>query len=389
MRAIKYRELRRQYRMLGAEECSRRLTEALGAGDLKPEDFSLRELAEVTLGADGLRRLDPRSDDCVALSESGDAVDVTAFSNITGEIIGAAMLGAYQSEAFVASTMVRTIPTRLSGEKLPGASKVSDDITEVEPGMPYPSLGFSEEYIETPETTKRGLIVPVTREAIFFDRTHLVLQRATEVGEILGLNKEKRILDLILGVTNNYKRGGTSYNTYYASGDSGPWVNKLTSELVDWTDVDEAEQLLADMVDPSTGEPILLGGTTVLVMPAYRHAAHRVFNATEIEYTGSGAASTTSAANPLGNYTVSESRLAYRRLIASGVAAADAKKYWVIGDFRKAFAYMENWPITVTRSPAGSEAEFNQDIIVRYKASERGAAAVIEPRAVALSTGAG
>ena len=40
------------------------------------------------------------------------------------------------------------------------------------------SLGFGEDYIETPSTTKRGFIVPVTKEAIFFDRTHLVLSRA-------------------------------------------------------------------------------------------------------------------------------------------------------------------------------------------------------------------
>jgi hypothetical protein len=29
------------------------------------------------------------------------------------------------------------------------------------------------------------------------------------------------------------------------------------------------------------------------------------------------------------------------------VSAADAKKWWFIGELRKAFAYMENWPITV------------------------------------------
>ena len=84
-----------------------------------------------------------------------------------------------------------------------------------------------------------------------------------------------------------------------------------------------------------------------------------------------------------------ESRLAYRRLMAAGHTAAAAKKWWFIGDFRKAFAYMENWPITVTQSPAGSEAEFNQDIVVRFKASERGAAAVINPRYVVKSTGTG
>ena len=33
---------------------------------------------------------------------------------------------------------------------------------------------------------------------------------------------------------------------------------------------------------------------------------------------------------------------------------------------------MENWPITVVQAPVNSEAEFIQDIVVRFKASERG-----------------
>jgi hypothetical protein len=162
-----------------------------------------------------------------------------------------------------------------------------------------------------------------------------------------------------------------------------PWINVIGSnELVDWTDVDAAEQLFADMLDPNTGEPILIDARHVLVMPAYRHAAHRVFNALDIDYTGTGAATTTRAANPLSHYTMHVSRLAYRRIIASGETAANAKKWWFLGDFRRAFAYMENWPITVTQSPTNSEADFNQDIVVRFKASERGAAAVLDPRYV-------
>jgi hypothetical protein len=213
----------------------------------------------------------------------------------------------------------------------------------------------------------------------------LVLSRAAEVGEILGLNKEKRLLDLIVGVTNNFKQNGVAYNTYQTA---SPWKNSITAnELVDWTDVDAAEQLFADILDPATGEPVLVRATNVLVMPAYRHAAHRVFNAAEITYTDSGAATATTASNPLGNYRVYESRLAYRRIVASGVAAADAKKWWFIGDFRKAFAYMENWPITVTQAPLGSEADFNNDVVLRFKASERGAAAVLNPRFVVKCTG--
>ena len=142
-----------------------------------------------------------------------------------------------------------------------------------------------------------------------------------------------------------------------------------------------------DILDPHTNEPVLVQANTVLVMPAYRLATHRVFNATEITFTGSGAATATSAANPLGSYQVVESRLAYRRIIASGETAADAKKWWFVGDFRRAFAYMENWPITVTQAPQNSEADFNNDIVVRFKASERGAAAVINPRYIVKNTG--
>jgi hypothetical protein len=384
---LKYKELKRRYELDGADQTVSHLSEALREGHLKPEDFSLRDLAEALVpdGREWVRMLDPRSAGGVTVLESSDGVDVTAFLNITGQVIYSKIMEAYTQEAFVISKLVDTIPTRLDGEKIPGISRVAETIDEVGPGMPYPHLGFGEDYIETPSTTKRGFIVPVTKEAIFFDRTHLVLSRAAEVGEVLGLNKEKRLLDLVIGVTNNFKWKGTTYNTYQAA---TPWINTLaTNELVDWTNVDKAEQLFADILDPNTGEPVLVKGQTVLVMPAYRLAAQRVFNATQLTFTASGSSTATFAANPLAGYRVVDSRLAYRRIIASGIAAATAKKYWFVGDFRRAFAYMENWPITVTQSPVGSEAEFNNDIVLRFKASERGAAAVINPRYIVKCTG--
>lgn len=386
MSAIRYRELKRRYELDGAQRTMVHLSEALREGHLRAEDFSLRDLAEALVpdGSEWVRTMDPRSGG-VTLLESGDGVDTTAFLNVAGQVVYSKILEAYTQEAFVVSKLVDTIPTRMDGEKIPGATRVEDRIEGIHPGMPYPHLGFGEDYIETPSTTKHGFIVPVTKEAIFFDRTHLVLSRAAEVGEILGLNKEKRLIDVVIGATNNYKWKGTAHDTYQ---DTAPWVNELSgNELIDWTDVDAAEQLFAEMLDPHTGEPVLVRANTVLVMPAFRHAAHRVFHATSIDYTGSGAATLTTAANPLGNYRVEESRLAYRRVIAAGESADDAKKWWFLGDFKKAFAYMENWPITVTQSPRNSEAEFNNDVMVRFKASERGAAAVINPRFVVKSTG--
>ncbi len=309
-----------------------------------PDDFSLRDLAE-SLVPDGhhwVRMLDPRNSGSVGLLEAGEGVDVTAFLNVAGQLIYSKILEAYTQEAFVVSKLVDAIPTRLDGEKIPGIGPIGDAATEVHPGMPYPNVGFGEDYIETPSTTKHGLIVPVTKEAIFFDRTNLVLSRAAEVGEMLGLNKEKRLIDVVIGAINNYKWKGTSYQTYYAAGDDGPWVNELADqELVDWTNVDAAEQLLAEILDPNTGDPVLIQPNAVLVMPAYRHAANRVFRATEITFGAADSATATTAANPLSGYQVVDSRLAYRRILASGVSADEAKQWWFLGDFRRAFAYME------------------------------------------------
>ncbi len=385
--SLNYRELKRRYDLDGADRTVEHLSESLREGHLTPEDFSVRDLAEslVPDGCEWVRMLDPRSGGSVSVMEATEGVDVTAFLNITGQVIYSKILDAYKLDDFVVSQLVQTIPTRFDGEKIPGIARIVGELDEISPGMPYPNLGFGEDYVETPSTSKRGFIVPVTKEAIFFDRTHLILSRAAEVGEVLGLNKEKRILDVVIGATKNYKANGTNFDTYYAA---GPWSNELAgNELVDWTNVDAAEQVFAEIVDLLTGEPVLVRGTTVLVMPAYRHAAHRIFNAAEITYTDAGSPTNTTAANPLGNYRVEESRLAYRRIITSGVALDDAKKWWFVGDFRKAFAYMENWPITVTQAPLNSEADFNNDIVLRFKASERGAAAVLDPRYVVKCTG--
>jgi streptogramin lyase len=61
-------------------------------------------------------------------------------------------------------------------------------------------------------------------------------------------------------------------------------------------------------------------------------------------------------------------------------ARTSSDSTWFIGQFKKGFAYMENWPITVEKAPANSEAEFMQDIVARWKVSERGAAACLDPR---------
>ncbi len=389
MPLVKAKELKRRFDLDGAKSTYRHLREALETKQLRPEDFSIRDLAEhfvrntggEVIGNHWVREACGSAAGATTLLEAGEGVDTTAFSNITGQLIYARVLEGYQHPAFVLSRLIPATPTRLSGEKIPGVTRIGEKAETIGEGMPYPHFGFGEEFVETPETTKRGLIVSVTREAIFFDRTHLVMRRAAEVGEFLGLNKEKRIVDVVIGATNNYKRNNVTSNTYLASG--GGWTNDQSNPLIDWTSVDQAEQLLAEMKDPATGEPILITADTILAMPANFRTAQRIISATEITSTSSAGVATASD-NPLsGQYRVERSQLAYLRIQSElGVASSDARQYWFLGRFERAFAYMENWPVTVSQAPAGSEAEFTRDVVLRFKASERGAAAVLDPRYV-------
>lgn len=390
MPLMNYRELSQMYRTLGARGTCQMITESLQRtrngeiGHLRPSDFSLRQLAEALVGREWVQSLDPAS--ATPVLESGSGVDTTAFSNITGQLIINEVMEAYQSPQFEVSRRMRHLQTRLNGERVPGIARIGDQAESVQEGMPFPNVGFGEDYIDTPATDKKGMIVPVTKEAVFFDRTGLVLERAREVGEALGINKEKRCVDVLIGAVNNYKWKGTTYNTYQGS---TPWVNELTGatyDLADWSDVDAAEQLFADMLDPNTGEPVVINPNTIIATPAKKATLNRIINATEVRTTDG--ASQTLSLNPASNYDGFTSRYIYSRLkSALGLTEAQAKATWFFGDVERAFRYMENWPITVVQAPQNSEAEFTNDIVARFKASERGAAAVWNPRFVARVKG--
>ena len=373
---INIRELRKRIELDGAASTVQHLTETLKQGDLRPDDFSVRDLAE-SFFPGGLSQVEQME----LLTEDA----AIPFANMVGAVIDTKIKEAYHQEVFAVSQLVRTIPTRLDGEKIHTFGAIPENSLTVSAGDEYPTGHLDAGYIETPVTSKRGLIIPVTKEAVFFDQTHHLLERAAEVGEILALNKEKRILDVVLGITNTYKQNGVARSTYLPGGTSIPWKNLLSdNELLNWESIEKAEDLFGDMVDPITGNPIVIDPNTVLVMPPKRHLAHRLFCASTVSYEEGSTA--TSIRNPFAKYRLVSSRLAYQQLKLQP-SVTNPEKVWIVGNFRKAFAYMENWGITVTKSVPGSEVDFTHDIVVRYKASERGTPAVIDPRYVVKCTG--
>jgi hypothetical protein len=387
----RHQQLRRLYEAAERDRNPRRFFEDLRIGfetkEIKPHEFRLRPLFEqfVENGRELVDSWNPQHGGGVNLLEAGSAVDTSAFSNITGQIVYSEILAKMEMEDMVFSKLIPTVPTQFNGEKIAGIGRMGDEAEIIGEGQIYPTVGVNEDWIETPATTKRGLIVPVTKEAIFFDRTGVLLDRCREVGEWLTVNKEKRAIDCFIdenSTAHRYKWKGVAYATYQAT---SPWDNVTASNaLVDWTDIDNAEQTLNNIIDPHTGEPVVIGATDLVVTKQLEATAFRIINATEIEVTTPGYATSgnptgTLVANPYrGRYTLRTSRLLAARL------ATDT--HWFLGNIAKQCRYMENWPITVVQAPNNSEAEFQQDVVQRFKASERGAYVTVEPRVTTQCT---
>lgn len=362
----------------------RLLEQAFEEKQIKPTDISIPRLFEACFGSDKWHR--GRHDRNVLVTqimEHAGAVTTAAFQGISGQIVYNAIKESYQGEEFIFSKKVKDIQTEFNGEKIAGVSDIGDEALTVGEAMPYPLAGVSEDYIETPTTQKKGLIVPLTREAIFFDRTGRLLEQCSKVGYWLGANKEKRIIDAFVDqneTRHRYKWRGTSYATYQAS---TPWINlKTSAALVDWTDINDAEQLMWNYTDPNTGEPIVIMPKELVVCPELLHTARQIVTATNIRLHAGGYATTGNLSDRDSPSTVTPYEIVTSRWLKARQDAASAPTTrWYLSDIARTVQYMQNWPLETTQSPPNSHLEFTQDIVTQYKASERGAAVVVEPRA--------
>lgn len=389
MPRILYEDLRNAYQEHGAEQACHDLREWFQQKKLRPEDFSIRLLFEHLVGrepGDGRRILDlmdpRRKSGGFGLLEAAGAVDMGAFSNITGQIIYSKILDSLQSPDLLWPELVEVVNTPFpDGEKIPGIGGIGDEAELVDEGQPYPEAGVNEEYVETVAPKKRGFRISVTKEITIFDRTGLLLKRCSDVGRWAGLKIEKEVLDLVTGQVNNYKRNGTATNTYLTS---GAYVNTVASNaLVDWTDLENSELTLVAITDPNTGEPVSLMPNTIIVPPALRRTAERILNATEIQHVDNRANATTyrtnGSANPYkGSLKVLSSQYVKLR--------TGSDTTWFHGDPKGSFAWMQNWDVTPEQMGSNSQLAFERDIVAQHKVSWRAVAQVLEPRKMTKNT---
>lgn len=338
MRRIKLKELQRRLLLEGVAETLSHFSEALLEGHLDPSDFSLRDLAEATVmtadgspcGREWLAAIDPARGGAMELMEADGAVDTTAFATLTSQLVFASVMKAYNAPEFIHTRLAPVRTTRYKQEVIPGLAGIVEDMDDdIAEGMPYPNVGFGEDYRKTPVTKKKGRIINVTREAVLHDQTSLILEGAKGIGTVLSVRDEKDFVRLLLGLVNNFNWRDVAYNTFQTS---APWINVVSSNGITtsdgWTKVDASEQLFGAMKDPNTLEPVTISPNTIVHMPAKKHQWRMVTKAATLRSSQAttGSHDATEGPNTVDPYELVESRWAYNELVAAGESAANAKE---------------------------------------------------------------
>jgi hypothetical protein len=382
MKMIRLQELKRMVRCLRADGAAANLRESLEKGELRPENFSVKDLfiALHESGEELVHLIGSQRSGGQNLMEAAQGVDTGAFTGIIGQIVFNKIKEAYADPEFLWPDLCETMTTQfLDGERIPGIGRIGDKAEIVDEGASYPLVGLNEEFIDTPPTRKRGFIVPVTREIIVADRTGILLKAAGETGRWCGLNKEKRVLDVVTGVVNNYKRNLTATNTYLTS---GAYINTQTGNALDtsgneWRALEKADLLFDAITDPNTGEPIIVAPDALIVPTALKRTAERILNATGIVTVDNRANAGTIRTESPSPYSGKGIKVLSSPYVKARSGSATK---WFYGVPKRAFLYVQVWDIETLQAASNSELEFTQDIWMRYKVSERGVAAVQEPR---------
>lgn len=367
---------------------------AVESGQIKASEFDLGKLFAETFGWNEFVSCKMQQEQVWnlfrRLDEADSGVTTAAFQNISGQIVYAATLEKYNAEEFVFKKLIpEKTPTILDGEKIAGLTEIGNNSDVRKEGDPYKEVGIGEDWIYTPPVLDHGHMISITWETIFQDRTGQLMDFAGDVGYWIGYAEEVEAIDCVVdeNVTAhryNWRTAG-QIATYNDNTGSHTWDNlAATNALVDWTDIDNAEQLFNGLTNPFTGTPIMVEPKHLIVTKQLEQTARRIVSASEIRVTTPGYAT---SANPnqavqgnpyLNKYTVLTSRLLASRM------ATDTS--WFLADVTKLAKRMVAEPLQVVDQPGGHALDFERRIVSRKRANKRYCHVTVQPRASVKST---
>lgn len=346
----------------GIKAVQGKISKAFQKDKIKLNDISLKALWESIVGdpSETMTFLSKKEGFLNQKEVQEADVRSSALSNIIGVVLANEMIDAYNLLTKVGDKLVTKYKSSQKDERIAGFIAMGDG-DEVDEGIEYPEYGTSSKYVTTGEKKKRGGIVHVTEEAILFDRTGQLLEYIKDIAEHLAMRKEKNIISGVTGAHQCYYPSGVATDLYNGS----PYVIS-SNALVDWTDIEKAENDGLDNMTDENGEKIsyIAPNPIILVPSALKYTARRIINATEITRKTDSANTLTKSSNPL-----DKSQVVSSRYVATYTSDSTT---WFYGDFKKQFRYKEIWPLQTFQLPVNNLLKFQRDIKFSYKVREWG-----------------
>lgn len=307
-------------------------------------------------------------DGLVRSQDLEEAIDSSAFPNLTATLITTRVLAGYNAVPDLVDQLTTTVQST-SGEVLAQGFGPMSDLYEVKEREEYKELSFGEKQVKV-RTAKHGGLISISEEALKKDTTGTILAEANKIGERAKRFRNKQVLRAVADLDANVYGGAALYPTDDSNKNYVSGADTTVSDL-GWGAVDLK---LGQQVDEN-GDPIDVQSVKPIMMvpQALKTTAIKLKTA---EYGQFGT----------GNLDPNPAREQFDVVVNPYMTSA---LEWLYGIFKAQFVYAEVWPIqTFSRTGQATEEGFYKDIVQVVKVRLKGGIGAVDTRFVIKSKGA-
>ena len=333
--------LRDMVESLGVKGTKATIRKMFKEGKLKPDDFT--SFQEIWAACE--------RDETGMVRPFHEAVSSDLFPTITGEIISAKIIAAYNIPTLIGDQLVTTMPSKLKTATYAGftATQGPDVVKE---GAAYNDSQFEEKFAQITHT-KYGRIISVTEEIIYFDQTGQILVQAATIGRKAALYKEKLIVQGVQDINSNiFKPAGVATAFYRSTASGDRKINIATSAPFGEAGLLAIKKVMDAMTDEE-GDYVGLTMTLKGLFPVDLEVRVKQMLGSTLVPEG-----TENAVNTWKGWFVP---------LFSPYVSEQSTTAWYVGDFSTDFVWSEVWPLQTFTAKPGSEDEFNRDIKSKTK----------------------
>lgn len=368
--------------------------------------------------------------------------DISAWNASIAGLVEVRLLEGYNQPKFIGDEFCEVQPTRVNGGKMIGIPYPAPKHEVTAPGIEFPTIGMNQLYVWARPNMVIGGKLALDRNTVVYDLSGELMGQAESIGKGLGLEREYVIGCNVLGVAPLSSAMGIPQSVLNQLGDSfrmstpgldatpNPtyqttsaglsakgtqtpnaytYVNEQTgsNSFQDWTDLNKVRKLLNLMRDPVLNLPFDADIVRIWVDPFIYDNAKRVQHATQvINVTGNpaaaygplnqGAGSTVPpvltggpgfpTGSQLSQWDLHTSNIWHQILLDAGISEANAEKYFLCGNPKKAFVWRSAWDMRVDQANPSSSELLGRNIVNEWVTQLSGQFVVREPRYVVLTT---